>query len=520
VNDVNDLNDSRTLTDPGVNPVRHVDDGTARRRYRLDASTRTVGDGTTLLGGSPLRLFRLTDAGRRVFDDIAAGTPVTSSTLSEQLIEAGAIHPIADLISEQSADQHAAHSFRPGDVTVIVPTHDTEPARLYDILRHCLDVAGVVFVDDGSHTPLSGMRGATLVRLRQNSGPAAARNAGYRAAETPLVAFVDTDVDLHPGWLEGLLGHFDDDRVGVVAPRVASGAAVAGGDSRVARYEERHSPLDLGAEPARIAPGTRVSYVPGAALIIRKEALDEIDGFDATLRCGEDVDAVWRLAAAGWRGRYEPSVVVEHHPRRSWRALSQQRAGYGESAAALAATHGSAVAPVRISPWSLGVWGLAGAGRLFSAAVVAGGTAMALIPKLRGVPATESLRLAGTGHFAAGRALADAVRRTWFPVVALGAIASRRARRVGVAAVVPALLDGGPARLFDDVSYGVGVWRGVLAKRRLAPLLPAITAWPEKSAKLARDGTRRTRTKPWRYGWSKATRRRRGCGAASGPGAT
>ncbi len=176
-----------------------------------------------------------------------------------------------------------------------------------------------MFVDDGSGTPLTGVRGATLVRLRHNSGPAAARNAGARAAETPIVAFVDTDVDLAPGWLDGLLWHFDDPRVGFVAPRVASGPAVDGGDRHVARYEQRHSPLDLGAEPARIVAGTRVSYVPAAALLVRKAALDEIGGFDADLRCGEDVDAVWRLSAAGWRGRYEPTVVVHHQPRPTWR---------------------------------------------------------------------------------------------------------------------------------------------------------------------------------------------------------
>ena len=284
-----------------------------------------------------------------------------------------------------------------------------------------------MFVDDGSGTPITGVRGATLVRLRHNSGPAAARNAGPRTAETPIVAFVDTDVDLHPGWLDGLLWHFDDPRVGFVAPRVASGPAVDGGDPRVARYEQRHSPLDLGGDPARIVAGTRVSYVPAAALVVRKDALDEVGGFDSSLRCGEDVDAVWRLSAAGWRGRYEPAVVVHHQPRATWRELSAQRRAYGESAAALAALHGTAVAPVRMSPWTLGVWGLAAAGRPFSAAGLAGGTAAALVPKLNGVPAEESLRLAGNGHLAAGSSLAAAVRRVWLPLVG--------ARRAVVAAI-------------------------------------------------------------------------------------
>ena len=68
------------------------------RRYQLDASTRIVGgetcDETTVLGGSPLRLFRLTAAGRGHFDEIASGGPVAPSRLTERLLEAGAIHPV------------------------------------------------------------------------------------------------------------------------------------------------------------------------------------------------------------------------------------------------------------------------------------------------------------------------------------------------------------------------------------------------------------------------------------------
>ena len=241
------------------------------------------------------------------------------------------------------------------------------------------------------------------------------------------------------------------------------------------------------------SPARGVSYVPAAALVVRKEALDEVGGFDETLRCGEDVDAVWRLAAAGWRGRYEPLVVVHHQPRRTWRQLAAQRQAYGESAAALAVLHGNAVAPVRMSPWTLGVWGLAAAGRPMSAAGLAGATALALIPKLPGVPAGESLRLAGTGHLAAAGALATAVRRVWLPLVGVGAVWSRHARWVAAASIAPAILRGGPARLLDDVAYGVGVWKGVLGRRRLAPLLPAVTSWPRREDVAALFGSGRRR---------------------------
>jgi len=441
-------------------------------RYRLDPSTNAVGDGTAVLGGSPLRLFRLTPDGAALYGRVAAGESVEPSALTDRLLAGGAIHPVVE--------PDEPHKHGPGDVTVVIPTHQDEPNRLYGLLRHCTEASTVVFVDDGSDPPLTGVRGASVVRLRHNGGPAAARNAGLRSVQTPLVAFVDSDVDLHDGWLDGLLGHFDDDRVGFVAPRVASGPASAGADAAVARYEEHHSPLDLGTEPAPIEPGTRVSYVPGAVLVARTAAIQQIGGFDTRLRVGEDVDAVWRLADSGWRGRYEPAVVVEHAPRRTWRELVDQRIAYGSSAADLAAAHGDGVAPVRMSPWSLGVWALAAAGQLAAAVGLAGGTAAALVPKLKGVPAAESLRLAGLGHLHAGGALAAAVRRTWLPIVGVAALGSRRARRVAAASIVPALLRGGPARVLDDVAYCIGVWKGVVARRRLAPLLPALTAWPPR----------------------------------------
>ena len=46
------------------------------RRYVLDTSTRRLGDdGRIVLGGSPLRLFRLTDAGAAAFARCRGGEP-------------------------------------------------------------------------------------------------------------------------------------------------------------------------------------------------------------------------------------------------------------------------------------------------------------------------------------------------------------------------------------------------------------------------------------------------------------
>lgn len=417
-------------------------------RFALDASVQRHGD--TVVAGSPLRLFRLTSRGRAVVDRIAAGDDVPISRLTEALLDAGAIHPVAG----------TARRYGPGDVTVVVPTLGP-PAHVPD---------GAVVVDDGSSPPVPGAH----VRLDRNRGPGAARNAGLATVTTPLVAFVDADVDVPDHWLDGLLGHFDDDRVALVAPRVRSRPT----PGRLGRWERRHSPLDLGPEPARVRAGTRVSYVPAAAVVCRTDALRSLGGFDEALRFGEDVDLVWRLDHAGRRCRYEPAVEVEHDPRPDWRAWVRQRIGYGSSAAPLARRHPGALAPARTSGWSALVWGLGVAGRPVLAAATGIGTGAALARKLPDLPARASFELATRGNVRAGEQLATAVRRAWWPLLAVAALRSRSARRVVAAAVLAA---GHPLRLADDVAYSLGVWRGVVAERTLDPLRPDLTSWPGRA---------------------------------------
>ncbi len=442
--------------------------------YSLDRSTRRPPEGRVVIGGSPLRLFRLSAAGSAAFDRIAAGEDIDSSPaidrLVDRLVEAGAIHP---------HPSPASSPFSAADVTVVVPALGLGRTSLGEIVRCCAGVADVIAVDDASDPPVDSVDGARVLRLRTNVGPAVARNAGLGAVTSPLVAFVDTDVRLEPGWLDPLLAHFADPRVALVAPRVAS----APGAGPVAHYEQGHSPLDLGPEPGRISPGTRLSYVPAAAIVVRTDAIRAIGGFDRSLRYGEDVDAVWRLVEAGWRCRYEPASSVQHRPRGTWRGLVAQRMSYGSAAAALSRRHDGALAPVRVNGWSAGVWALLVTGHAFAAGGLAAGTAAALVRKLPGVPVAESVRLTMSGHLGAGRMLAAAGRRAWWPALLAGAIVSRRMRRVAVLAVAPALASGGVPRLVDDLAYGYGVWKGVLAERELGPLIPRFPSWP------GRDGS-------------------------------
>ena len=90
-----------------------------------------------------------------------------------------------------------------------------------------------------------------------------------------------------------------------------------------------------GTAAARVVPGGRVPFVPGAALLARRGALGT--GFSEALPGGEDVDLVWRLHEARWHVRYEPEAEVAHDHRSRLVEVVARRRGAG---------HGSAVAPV------------------------------------------------------------------------------------------------------------------------------------------------------------------------------
>lgn len=442
-------------------------------KYGIDRSLQILGDGRQIMGGSPLRLFTLTGGGVKMLARLRDGEDLARNVLIDRLTDAGVLHPQPSEPGPFTAD----------DVTFVVPAFG--PVCVADLGPR------MVVVDDASPegrptVPLH----AVHLRRQTNGGPGAARTTGLTEVTTPLVAFVDADVLATPGWLDGLLPHFVDGRVALVAPRVMATL----GDGVLARFEAVRSPIDLGSEPARVRARTRVSYLPTAAIVVRTDVLRTLWGFDPGLRTGEDVDLMWRLVDAGYIVRYEPSVVVHHATRPSLASWLRQRQGYGQSAGPLATRHPGALAPLGVSGWSAGVWGLVGLGHPIAALGVAAGTAVALTKKSPSLPKKAALNLVRYGHLGAAKQIASAITRAWWPLALLAAVISKRARRAVLAsAIIPALMDWqkdrpklDPARymvlrVLDDGAYGFGLWQGAWRARTLEPVTPDFTSWPRPS---------------------------------------
>jgi mycofactocin glycosyltransferase len=454
----------------------------------VDPSTRSFDEGTVVLGGTPLRVMRLSARARDLVARWSDGAPVGATRgaglLGRRLVSAGAFAP-----------RPATAQLSRRDVTVVVPVRD-RPAQLERLLRTLRDLACVVVddaSDDASQTKHIAERyGARFVALARNSGPAPARNAGLACVRTPLVAFLDSDCVPRPDWLEPLLGHFDDPVVAAAAPRVV---AAPGRPGVVARYEAARSSLDRGGREAPVRPGSPVSFVPSAAIVVRADIAAGPDLFDPGLRAGEDVDLVWRLVEAGWDVRYVPSARVEHDGPSRLAELLAKRAFYGTSAAPLARRHPGALAPAQMSGWSLVVWILVLLRRPALAATALSTSVLVLAHRLRGVvrdPVALALRIAGVGTVRSALPTLNGVTRAWAPLLAVGLCRRRTRLPSALALALPALADWahqrdtmdplryGALHVADDVAYGIGVWAGCAHERTWEPLVPRVS-WRSRS---------------------------------------
>lgn len=483
----------------------------AARVVAWDHRTRVCADGSVVLGGAPWSVLRIAEAGRPFLHRLrTAGTPGllpspgVEGTLAEHLVSRGVVHPVITPRPE------AGDPTVTGTVEVVVPAYG-DPESL-EVCLTALQTASpgirVIVVDDASTTgavaAVAAAHGAILSRHSVNRGPAAARNTGLREVRAPLVAFVDADCAVTPGWLEILAAHFADPRVAAVGPRIIP---AAGSRGPLARFEASHSELDMGSRPQLVTHGGRLGYLPSAALLARRAALPA-DPFDERLRVGEDVDVVWRLIDEGALVRYEPAAVVGHRSRTRLPDWARRIVDYGTSAAELDRRHPGRLAPAQLSPWNVVAGALllarprspvtgrrrpsirlaltAAAGTIAVATTVRARALRASAVDVRVAPVVVARRLASDVD-AAGHLL----RREWWPI---GWLALAAAPRYAVARAAGAAMLAAPVRewrirrpdldlprylvlhLAADAAYGLGVIISAVRSRHPAVLLPRVRA--------------------------------------------
>lgn len=183
----------------------------------------------------------------------------------------------------------------------------------------------IIVVDDGStdDTPAVSARFAQAVPglrvIRQpNAGLGAARNAGWRAARTQLVAFLDDDAIAPPDWLAEIQRGFavGGERLAVLGGPIDPDWESPPPPWLTGDLQAWLTVFDLG--PRAISTRERPVF-GGANMALRTSALADVGGFaedlgrrGPTLLSHEESELWTRLAARGWSNAYLPGLRVRH----------------------------------------------------------------------------------------------------------------------------------------------------------------------------------------------------------------
>ncbi|MEV1178114.1 glycosyltransferase [Nonomuraea sp. NPDC049784] len=201
-------------------------------------------------------------------------------------------------------------------ITVVIPTVGRPTLRA--TLAGVGSGVPVIVVDDTRASGLSVPDHVEPDHVRVvrsgGRGPAAARNAGWRAAETPWVVFLDDDVVPSPGWAEAVWKDLVD------LPEDVAGSQ---GRIEVPLPADRR-PTDAERNTAGLADALWVT----ADMAYRRTVLESVGGFDERFPRAyrEDADLALRVSRAGHR--LVKGARVTAHPVREdgfWASVRFQR---------------------------------------------------------------------------------------------------------------------------------------------------------------------------------------------------
>jgi len=226
----------------------------------------------------------------------------------------------------------------PIDLSVVIPSYGTAAATLacLDSLeaRRSEPTAEVLVIDNASPDDSAARirerhPGVRLIEQPRNLGFAAACNRGWRESRGRAVLFLNSDTILAPDTLGDLLRALDAERdVGAVGPRLTgrdgrlqpscrrdpSPGALLNQHTVVRhlrlfrRHERRYKMRDFAFDRR-----ADVDVVMGAALLVRREALEAVGALDeGFFMYFEEADLCRRLRDAGHRVVFDPSATLTH----------------------------------------------------------------------------------------------------------------------------------------------------------------------------------------------------------------
>jgi hypothetical protein len=206
------------------------------------------------------------------------------------------------------------------ELAVVIPSRNAMP-YVVEAVRSAFDqrqpAREVIVVDDGSSDgtaeALTATFGSAVTLVRGTFGSAAAaRNAGWRTARAAWVGFLDAD-DL---WFP--------DKVAVAAETL-EGRPVAGwffsdgafrtlGGELHASWMQSYADLSEPYLGQPVAELFEVNFILTSSVVVRRNVLEAVGGFDETLSHAEDLD-LWIRLARSWPATATRRALVRYQHR-------------------------------------------------------------------------------------------------------------------------------------------------------------------------------------------------------------
>jgi GT2 family glycosyltransferase len=223
------------------------------------------------------------------------------------------------------------------DLTISIVNHNSR-----ELVLACLDslagtAAEIVVLDnaseDGSAEAVrERFPDVRLIVQRFRAGFGANHNTAIRATDSRYVCLLNADTTAADWGFDRMVAYLDGHpRVAALGPKLVypDGRKQGSAWRFPSPFAQVLGLLTLNLVGVRQSKGSRpraVGWVTGAALLLRRAALDEVGLFDEDFFLyTEEVDLQFRLHRAGWKVHYFPEVTVVHHESQSSVLVPERR---------------------------------------------------------------------------------------------------------------------------------------------------------------------------------------------------
>jgi glycosyltransferase involved in cell wall biosynthesis len=216
------------------------------------------------------------------------------------------------------------------ELSIIVPSYNSRRTImrcLQSLHRQEAEFSYEIIVvdssDDGTGDLVkSQYPGIKLIRMPERTLAGAARNVGIEAAQGRILAFTDADCEVETGWGKKILQAHQDESCAAVGGAVLNALPLnpVAWSCYLLEFSEQ-----LPSSPKRF-----VSLLATCNISFKRYVFQRHGSFPSHLSASEDMVFAWRLASAGERLLFDPTIRIHHIFRPDFHSFIRHQLWLGE----------------------------------------------------------------------------------------------------------------------------------------------------------------------------------------------